>query len=74
MAKVEDTRENFDICMQGNCSTCPSYPKQLKEGLYCARGTSELPIEKSGCNCPECPVWVDNGLSSMYYCVKPDKG
>ena len=70
MAKVEGTGENLDICMQGNCSTCPSYPRAPAEGLYCARGPSKLSIEKKGCNCPECPVWEKNGLSSMYYCVK----
>jgi hypothetical protein len=72
MAKVEDNRENFGICIQGNCSTCPSYPGQSGQGLYCSRGPSGLSIEKKGCNCPECPVWKKNGLSSMYYCIKAD--
>jgi len=70
MANVEDIPDNFKICMQGNCSTCPSYPKGKSEGLFCARGPSETLIEKRGCNCPECPVWIDNGLSRMYYCLK----
>ena len=72
MAKVENTPENFKICMQGNCNNCPSYPKIEKEGegLYCARGASTTTIEKRGCNCPECPVWVNNGLTGMYYCIK----
>ncbi len=69
MAKVEDTREHFAVCMQGNCSTCPSYPKGSKEGLYCARGPAKQPIEKRGCNCPECPLWEQCGLSGMYYCA-----
>lgn len=73
MAQVEDNQENFDICMQGNCDTCPSYPKESGEGLYCARGASSQPIEKKGCNCPECKVWMDNGLSGMYYCAQPGK-
>lgn len=72
MGKVKDTKENFQICIQGNCSSCPSYPKESGEGLYCARGPSGQHLEKRGCNCPECPVWIDNGLSSMYYCVKPN--
>ena len=70
MAKVEDNRENFSICMQGNCSTCLSYPKGSHEGLYCARGPSERPIENRGCNCIECPVWEKFGLAEMYYCTK----
>lgn len=80
MAKIEDTKENFEICMQGNCSTCPSYPKESQAGLYCtgglycARGPSKHAIEKRGCNCPECPVWIDSGLSGMYYCTKLAKG
>lgn len=74
MAKVEDTQENFKICMQGNCSTCPSYPKESTEGLFCAKGPSKRSIEKRGCNCPECQVWIDNGLSGMYYCSKSAQG
>jgi len=70
MAKVENTQENFNICMQRHCSTCPSYPKGSREGLYCAREPSVHNIEKKGCNCPECPVWMNNGLSGMYYCIK----
>jgi hypothetical protein len=70
MVKPEDTQENFNICMQGNCSSCPSYPKDSGEGLYCVRGHSALPIERRGCNCPECPLWSQCGLSEMYYCFK----
>ncbi|MFZ0035466.1 MAG: DUF2769 domain-containing protein [Sedimentisphaerales bacterium] len=74
MAKVEDTGENFEICMQNNCSTCPSYPKKSQERLYCIRGQSKHAVEKKGCNCPECPIWINNGLSGMYYCAKPAQG
>jgi len=70
MAKVSDSQDNYNLCMQGNCSTCPSYPHKDGEGLYCARGASQATIEKNGCNCPECPVWMDNGLTGMYYCAK----
>lgn len=73
MDKVENTRENFDVCMQGNCSTCPSYPGRPGEGLYCSIGPSKLAIEKKGCNCPDCPVWEKNGQSVMYYCIKTAK-
>lgn len=70
MPQIEDTPENFKICMQKNCNTCPSFPRGKGEGLYCARGPSQLPIEKNGCNCPECPLWIDAGLSQMYYCAR----
>ncbi|MEJ2648287.1 MAG: DUF2769 domain-containing protein [Sedimentisphaerales bacterium] len=73
MAKVEDTQENFNICMDGNCATCPSFTGQPGEGLFCARGASKSSVKKRGCNCPECRVWMANGLSSMYYCVKPKR-
>jgi hypothetical protein len=69
MAEVEDTQENMQVCMQGNCSSCPSYPQAEGGGLYCARGPSSVSIEKKGCNCPECPVWTHYGLSGMYYCA-----
>jgi len=71
MAKVEETADNFDICMDGNCS---SYPDIEGEGLYCARGESEGDIERKGCNCPECPVWLNNGLSGMYFCINGSAG
>jgi hypothetical protein len=70
MSKVDDNKENFDICMQGNCSTCPSYSKESGEALFCARGKSKTEVNKKGCNCPECPVWINYGLSGTYYCSK----
>jgi len=74
VSKVADTKQNFRVCMQGNCSSCPSYPHKAGEGLYCARGPSTAGIEKKGCDCPECPVWIENGLSGMYYCSRKDEG
>ena len=73
MATIEDSQHNYDICMQGNCSSCPSYPRDSKEGLFCVRGPSQRPLQKRGCSCPECPIWIENGLSGMYYCMKPAK-
>ncbi len=69
MAKVQDTQENFKICMQdGSCKNCPSYVGDGTEGLYCARGKSAHKIARKGCNCPECPVWINNQLRGMYFC------
>lgn len=70
MAKVKDTPENFKICMNGNCSTCPSYPQDSSEGLFCARGKSSAKITYKGCDCPECQIWLDNDMTGMYYCSK----
>lgn len=69
MGKIADTEENFEICMDGNCSDCPSYPDGGKESLYCAKGQSGYEINKNGCNCPKCPLWIDNGLSEIYFCA-----
>jgi hypothetical protein len=71
--EVNNTEENYKICMQGNCDTCPSFCGQKGEGLFCARGPSKVTAEKKGCNCPECPIWINYGLSNMYYCIKPNK-
>jgi len=68
MADVEDSEENFGICLD-NCGTCPSYVGNREEALYCARGRSSREVEKKGCNCPECPLWMSCGLSAMYYCI-----
>jgi hypothetical protein len=69
MAKVQDTTENFQICMQhSNCGGCPSYIGEGKEALYCARGKSANKVVRKGCNCPECPVWINNQLKGMYFC------
>lgn len=70
MKKIPDTQENLNICMKGNCSSCPTYSGKEGEGLFCARGPSQIEVEKKGCNCPECPVWLEKGLSRMYYCSK----
>jgi hypothetical protein len=70
MSKVKDTPENYETCMKGNCSACPSYPKGSGEGLYCTRGPGKSVVDRRGCSCPECPVWTENGLSGMYYCAK----
>ena len=66
---VDDTLENFEICLE-NCGECPSYPGIEGEGLYCARGSSGVEVTRKGCNCPDCPVWVNCGLGRTYYCFK----
>ena len=67
MAEVEDNGENFQICLD-NCGKCPSYPDIEDEALYCARGRSSAQIQRNGCSCPDCPLWVTCGLSGTYYC------
>jgi hypothetical protein len=70
MAQVADNQENFEICVKEYCGKCPSWPGVEGEGLYCARGGSAAKIDRKGCDCPDCPIWVECGLSAMYYCAK----
>ena len=69
MARVEDTIENERICQQ-ICGSCPSYPGDQEEWLFCARDKSSGTVERKGCNCPECEIWMNGGLSGMYYCLR----
>ena len=64
---VEDKKENLNICMD-YCGTCPSLPFPPQPYLFCARGNSDQTIEKKGCKCPMCPVYITNGLKGMYFC------
>lgn len=69
--KVDKTEENIATC-KGHCGTCPTH-ETCGEGefLFCSVGDSfnSDTIQKQGCNCPECEVWMNYGLSSMYFCV-----
>lgn len=67
MAEVDDTEQNVMMCEEF-CGNCPSFPGVEGEILYCARGPSDEDIEREGCNCPDCPVWIKCGLSKQYYC------
>jgi hypothetical protein len=64
---VDDTPENLNICMN-YCGTCPSLPSPPAPFLFCARGASEQPIHKLGCNCAECDVYKEYNLDRLYYC------
>ena len=68
MTKVNDTQENLQKCI---CGQCPSYNECMKgksEGLYCARGKSSCEFEKKGCICGACPVTSEFNLDKLYYC------
>ncbi|MHC4479836.1 MAG: DUF2769 domain-containing protein [Planctomycetota bacterium] len=68
MPEVEDTEENFQICIRENCGTCPSYAGVEGEALYCARSRSKSAVQRVECRCPDCPVWVNYGLGRTFYC------
>jgi hypothetical protein len=63
---VADTSENQQKCI---CMSCPSYPRGGDPILYCARGKSPKHIEQVRCTCPGCPVWHENDLAGLYFCV-----
>jgi len=66
MVTPQDTEENLAGCI---CDSCPSYPGSDKK-LYCAKGKSDKKIEMEGCICPAgCPVYSQNKLKDMYYCI-----
>jgi hypothetical protein len=74
--KVEDNKENMEICKQF-CGPCPSFkPNNLNEiephALFCVRGASEKPnneIDDNGCNCFNCGVFKKHDLEGGYFCI-----
>lgn len=69
MTKVVKTDENLTKC---SCPNCPSYNECAKgkdERLFCSSGKSGCKFEMLGCICGSCPVHVENGLGSFYYCI-----
>lgn len=70
MGKILKNEDNLNKCV---CINCPSYNECMKEGeelLYCSKevGKSTCEFEKKGCICGTCPVQIENGLTSGYYC------
>lgn len=81
MAGVADNEENVEICNR-NCGTCPTYQYnelgiRHPQILFCARGKSDMPIHEikdEGCNCPACPVFIENDLSGGWFCMFGTEG
>jgi hypothetical protein len=69
VSKVDDTYENEMICTKF-CGVCPTYPGVKGELLFCARGKSNSPKQKAGCNCGLCDVWNKYELTDFYYCIE----
>jgi len=63
---VSETPENLRKCI---CRSCASYPRGGDPILYCARGKSQREVTKVTCTCPGCPVWHENDLVGLYFCV-----
>lgn len=67
--KVENTPDNQAKCV---CPSCPSYNQCMTEKseiLFCSTGQAVCAFEKKGCICGTCPVKIELGLSSGYYCA-----
>ena len=62
MSKVEDSQENFDICME-YCKPCLTFSDIEGEGLFCARGKSSTPREKKDAIAG--PVSYNKSLDAM---------
>ena len=57
------------ICMN-YCGTCPSYPGNKMEALFCASGESSNNIIENGCNCVSCPLYEQCSINnSAYFCI-----
>ena len=76
VAKVDDNAENMAICRRF-CGTCPTFQENRlmdspPNALFCARGKSERTeaIANRGCNCPDCDVFKNYGLSGGFFCVR----
>ncbi len=69
MSKIDDNYENETICIKF-CGVCPTYPGVKGELLFCARGKSGSPKQKSGCNCGMCDIWNKYNLEDFYYCIE----
>jgi len=69
MPKVEDNYENETICIRF-CGVCPTYPGIKGDLLFCTRGKSRSPKQKSGCICGTCDVWDKYDLTDFYFCIE----
>lgn len=66
---IDMNLENLLICMK-NCGTCPSYPGNKMEALFCASGESSNKIIENGCNCVSCPLYEQcSSNNSVYFCI-----
>jgi len=65
---IDMNLDNLLTCMK-YCGTCPSYPGNNMEALFCASGVSSNNITENGCNCVSCPLYEQcSQNSSVYFC------
>lgn len=66
--RVPDNEETASMCICGNCPTYNKCTEGKEEWLFCARGSTECGLMKTGCICGECPVAHRHALTMNYYC------
>lgn len=71
---MEMVKDNLSRCICGSCPTYQGNPSQEAEEtwLYCspARRQSETIEAREGCNCPGCPVFLEDPMyHQSYYCL-----
>ena len=54
------------------CKTCPTYVAEETVTSFCHPlvGKSEVITEERGCDCPKCPVYIENKMKNGYYCTR----
>ncbi len=68
--KVPNTFKNmgFCICYKGTCPTY--YRNNLSGGLFCSIATCGASLERTGCSCNNCELWMEYGLTELYFCAE----
>lgn len=54
------------------CKPCPSYVAEETEIAFCHAliGQSKIITEENGCDCPNCPVYMQMNMKNGYYCTR----
>lgn len=72
MNDEEKNKITADLRKECICHSCPTYntcTRQSKELLYCMTDSSNCPIHKRKCLCPQnCPVYKRFDLKDSFYC------
>jgi hypothetical protein len=72
MSDDERNKTITDLRKDCICHTCPTYnncTRESEELLYCILGSSDCPIHKRKCLCPQnCPIYERFNLKSSFYC------
>lgn len=74
MPKPRDNEENYNKCICESCTLFHQCNKEKKEKLFCARKKSVCEMDPNKmCICGLCPVYLENNLSGLYFCINEIK-